>query len=85
MLGCVLIGVRLRQRGFAMETRTISLDGLPEPVARGLEVVAQMARNLTGTNLKRSERVKLGVRKGTVFGRLTREEIYNDAERTGDA
>ncbi len=68
-----------------MEGKTISLEGLPEPVARGLEVVAQMARNLAGTNLKERERVNIGVRDGRVFGRLTREEIYGDAERTSDA
>jgi len=59
---------------------TVDVRGLPEPIVRGLEVVAQMARNLLGKSEKANgrERVKLGVRKGTVYGKLTREEIYND-------
>ena len=69
-----------------METKGNNLEGLPEPIARGLEIVAQIARNLARTVVSKGRRkVKLGVRKGTVFGRLTREEIYDDADRTGDA
>ena len=75
-----------RLEGFRMKTKGNSLNGLPEPIARGLEIVAQIARNLARTVVPKERRkVKLGVRKGTVFGRLTREEIYNDADRTGDA
>jgi hypothetical protein len=39
-----------------------------------------MARKLAGhqSSVPRRERVMLGVRKGTVYGKSTREEIYDD-------
>jgi hypothetical protein len=39
-----------------------------------------MARKLAGHQapVPRRERVTLGVRKGTVYGELTREEVYDD-------
>jgi hypothetical protein len=59
---------------------TINVDGLPKPIIRALEIVAEMARKLTGKKspAPQCDRVKLGVRKGTVYGTLTREEIYDD-------
>lgn len=64
-----------------MATRPIDLKGIPEPVARGLEVVADMARQLSGTKPtpKRRKRIKLTpVKGGRVLTPLTREEIYAD-------
>jgi hypothetical protein len=58
----------------------INVEGLPEPILRGLEIVVEMARKLAGHqfSVPHRERVTLGVRKGTVHGKLTREEIYDD-------
>jgi hypothetical protein len=58
----------------------LNVEGLPEPILRGLEVILEIARKLAGkkTSPPRRERIKLGVRKGTVYGKLTREEIYDD-------
>ena len=58
----------------------LNVEGLPEPIVRGLEVIVEMARKLAGKQAlpQPRERVKLGVRKGTVYGKLTREEIYDD-------
>ncbi len=58
----------------------LNVEGLPEPIVRGLEVIVEMARKLAGKKVPppRRKRVKLGVRKGTVYGKLTREEIYDD-------
>ncbi len=58
----------------------LNVEGLPEPIVRGLEVIVEMARKLTRKRASpsRRERVKLGVRKGTVYRKLTREEIYDD-------
>jgi hypothetical protein len=65
-----------------MATRAIDLKGIPEPVARGLEVVAEMARNLASpkpAKPKRRKRVKLTpVKGGRVLTPLTRNEIYAD-------
>jgi hypothetical protein len=58
----------------------INVKGLPEPIVRGLEVIVEMVRKLAGHQapVPRRERVTLGVRKGTVYGELTREEVYDD-------
>ena len=58
----------------------LNVEGLPEPIVRGLEVIVEMARKLAGqmSSVPRRERVTFGVRKGTVYGKLTREEIYDD-------
>jgi hypothetical protein len=60
--------------------KTINVEGLPQPIIRGLEIVADLARKLTGQTspAPQRERVTLGVRKGTVYGTLTREDIYDD-------
>ncbi len=57
---------------------TIDVKDLPEPIARGLEVVAQMARTLSGKHTnEHKKRVKLHpVKGGRVLTPLTREEIY---------
>ena len=58
----------------------INVEGLPEPIVRDLEVIVEMARKLAGhqSSMPRHEPVTLRVRKGTVYARLTREEIYDD-------
>ena len=64
---------------FAVALKTLDLKGIPEPVARGLEVVAEMARQIAGTRAKpkRRKRVKLTpVKGGKVLTPLTRDYIY---------
>jgi hypothetical protein len=58
----------------------LNVEALPEPIVRGLEVVVEIARKLTGRKPPPPcrRRITLGVRKGTVYGKLTREEIYDD-------
>ena len=57
---------------------TIDVKDIPEPIARGLEVVAEMARKLTGTRAKGHNHIELGVRSGTVYGTLSRKELYEE-------
>jgi hypothetical protein len=66
--------------------KAINVEGLPEPIVRGLEIAVEMARKLAKerSSALTRERVKLGRRKGTVYGTLTREEIYDDVTRFGD-
>ena len=64
-----------------MAHRVIELDDLPAPVARGLEVVAELARVLAGLPSKQAkseQSTKLSTRKGIVYGSLRREEIYDE-------
>ena len=56
----------------------IDVKDIPEPIARGLEIVAEMARKLTSTQAKGHSRIQLGVRNGTVYGTLSRKELYDD-------
>jgi hypothetical protein len=58
----------------------LDVEGLPEPIVRGLEVIVEVARKLTGRkpHPPRRQRIALGVRKGTIHGKITREEIYDD-------
>ena len=66
-----------------MATRALDLKGLPEPVARGLEVVAEMARKLAGVKsakAKRRKPIKFAVRNGKVLTPLMREAIYADCD-----
>ncbi len=61
-----------------MDTRTVDLGGLPEPIARGLEVVAQMARNMTPCPEPTAGTApELPVWSLGVLGGLNREEIYD--------
>lgn len=62
-----------------MDTRPVDLGGLPEPIARGLEVVAPMARNRTGRPEPTAGTApELPVWSLGVKGDLSREEIYED-------
>jgi hypothetical protein len=58
----------------------LNVEGLPEPIVRGLEAIVEIARKLTGKKAPppQRQRMKLATRKGTVYGNLTREEIYDD-------
>ena len=58
----------------------LNVEGLPEPIVRGLEVIVEIARKLTGKKSPppRRQHIALGVRKGRVYGKLTREEIYDN-------
>ena len=63
--------------------RKINVEGLPEPLVRSLEAVAEQARRLVGVRPRDGtpSTKPVGhrsVRKGTVIGNLTREEIYED-------
>ena len=57
---------------------TIDVKDIPEPIARGLEIVAEMARKLTDMKAEGHNHVQLGVRSGTVYGTLSRKELYGD-------
>jgi hypothetical protein len=62
-----------------MSTRVISVEGLPEPFVRGLELLVQAVRGLTRPrDEKRQPPPKLPVWSLGVKGRLTRDEIYDD-------
>ena len=64
-----------------MAQRIIELDDLPAPIARGLEVVAEMARVLAGKPAQREQNeqpTQLSTRQGVVYGSLRREEIYDE-------
>jgi hypothetical protein len=64
-----------------MAQRIIDLDDLPAPIARGLEVVAEMARVLAGKPSQRApsrQSTTLATRKGVVYGSLRREELYDE-------
>jgi hypothetical protein len=58
----------------------LNVEGLSQPIVRGLEVVVEITRKLTGRKPLPScrQRIALGVRKGTVYGKLTRDEIYDN-------
>ncbi len=62
-----------------MDNKTLDLGGIPEPIVRGLEVVAQMARNLTTRpEPTGAPAPELPVWSLGVVGDLTREEMYDD-------
>jgi len=58
----------------------LNVKGLPESIVRGLEVIVEIARKLTGRKPPppRRQRIALGMRKGAVYGKLTRKEIDDD-------
>jgi hypothetical protein len=59
----------------------LDLSDLPEPIANGLAVVAEMARVMNATHPPEASGVKapfsLPVFEGKVFGSLSREAIYD--------
>jgi len=58
--------------------KTISVEGLPDPVVRSLEAMVHTLRDEIGNAEKPQERVEFPVWPGKVLGPLTREEIYKD-------
>jgi hypothetical protein len=67
-----------------MARRAIDLEGLPEEAVRDVEayvasVQKQYERKARGQrSLPRRDRVHFDVQPGTVYGNLTREDIYED-------
>ncbi len=62
-----------------MRGNTLDLEGLPEPVARGLEAVAELARRM----LQRQEPTRgvapeLPLWRLGAIGALSRDEIYDE-------
>ncbi len=59
---------------------TIDVRGLPEPVARALESLAESMKRQLNRDQRRGspDRVRLTTRPGKVLGPLTRAEIYDD-------
>lgn len=63
-----------------MGERQISLDGLPEPIARAIEMMVQTARKLTGNGQQAPcPRVELPVWNLGISGMVRREDYYDDA------
>ncbi len=58
----------------------ISLEGIPEPLARAIEVVVEAARNLTPKDHRNSSAPvpEFPRWEGRVIGSLSRSEIYDD-------
>lgn len=65
-----------------MGERMISLDGIPEPIARAIALLAESARKVAALGGRRSEnqRVELPVWNLGVKRPLHRDDFYNDAE-----
>jgi hypothetical protein len=61
-----------------MDIKSINLEGLPEPVVRGLEIVVEMARNLSQGHKDHQKKIDLPHWPGNVIGPLDRETIYGD-------
>ena len=63
--------------------KTLNIEDLPEHVARALENMVralcdQFGKNQEKDKDKKKEKRELPVWPGTVIGRLSREEIYDD-------
>ena len=59
--------------------KSINVEGLPEPVAQALQhVVKALRQELQSQQPQKRQKVDLPVWEGTVKGKLTREEIYED-------
>jgi hypothetical protein len=65
-----------------MPQQHISLDGIPEPIASAIEVVAQMARRLAAPDQRLqgedTPMKELPKWEGQVIGTLSRSEVYDD-------
>jgi hypothetical protein len=73
------VRLELSKGRLQMGTRTLDLGGLPEPIARALEVVAEMARKMGGQQGGPSDKApELPVWPLGVIGTLSREEMYRD-------
>jgi hypothetical protein len=58
--------------------RSIDVSDLPEPVARALEVAAEMARQAASRERHGEKPPELSLWEGYVIGELRRNEIYDD-------
>jgi hypothetical protein len=60
--------------------QSIDVSDLPEKTARALAEQAEFLRRQLATkkNVSGKSRIEFAVRKGRVYGCLTREEIYGD-------
>ena len=56
--------------------KTISVEGLPEPVVRAMEIVVETMREQLHASEKPRNHVELPNWPGDVIGSLTRTEIY---------
>ena len=61
---------------------SIDVRDLPEPMARAIAEQVEHLRKQLKTRQKDSikQPIRFAVRKGTVYGDLTREDIYGDDE-----
>ena len=58
--------------------KTIDVGGLPEPIAEAVARMVDALREQYVNEPQKRQKVKLITRPGKVYGRLTREEIYDD-------
>ncbi len=58
--------------------KTIDVEGLPQPVAEAVARMVETLREQLPDEPEKRQKVKLITRPGRVYGRLTREEIYDD-------
>jgi hypothetical protein len=62
-----------------MAERQVSLEGVPEPIARAIEVMAQTARKLAAVSSRKEQpRRELPVWNLGVKGPLRREDYYDE-------
>jgi hypothetical protein len=67
--------------GDAVTERQVNLEGVPEPIARAIEIMAQTARKLAANDRRKERpRVELPVWNLGVKGPLRREDYYDDAK-----
>lgn len=63
----------------AADTKTINVDGIPEPMARAIAaMVALLRKPQRAKRVHARNRAVLPVRQGTILGKLTRDDIYGD-------
>jgi len=58
--------------------KTIDVEGLPKPVAEAVARMVETLRKQWEGPREPRRRVELPIWPGKVYGRLTREEIYED-------
>jgi hypothetical protein len=60
------------------EMKTVSVEGLPEPIAQAVQVMVRMLRETVARPRPVQPPVDLPVWEGTVLTPLNRHEIYGD-------
>lgn len=58
---------------------TIDVRGLPEPIAKMILAMVESLRQQNNGHKPTTPPPPLPIKRGTVIGPLTREQIYNDA------